>query len=95
MQACALHLFHAVFPRVFVCRDDGLHFLRRDGEVAARGPDAVAFAVENGGFVDIAGADEAGVEEGRISLCMEWAGRRASVEWKDCTLCRRRLDGFC
>ena len=36
-----------------------MHFLRGDGEVGGGGPHAVAFAVEDGRFVDLAGADEA------------------------------------
>ena len=59
MQARALHLLHAVGALVFVGGDNLLHLLRRDGEAAAGRPDAVAFAVEDGRLVDVAGADEA------------------------------------
>lgn len=59
MQPRALHLLHAVLARVLVRGDDLLHLLRADGEAGRGGPDAVAFVVEDGSFVDVAGADEA------------------------------------
>jgi hypothetical protein len=46
---------------VLVRGDDFLHFGGRDGEADAGRPDAVAGVVEDGGAVDVAGADEAGV----------------------------------
>lgn len=52
------------------------------GEAGAGGPDAVALAVEDGGFVDIAGADEAGGGEASqylVSCCdraVQLEGRR-------------------
>ena len=63
--------------RVLVSGDDFLHFGGRDGEAGAGGPDAVAGVVEDGGAVDVAGADEAGrvgglvwdVGGGGTSLC--------------------------
>jgi hypothetical protein len=45
---------------VLVRGDDFLHFGGRDGEAGASRPDAVASVVEDGGAVDVAGADEAG-----------------------------------
>ena len=51
---------------VLVRGDDFLHFGRRDGEAGAGGPDAVAGIVEDGGAVDVAGADEA--EGASVSL---------------------------
>jgi hypothetical protein len=45
---------------VLVRGDDFLHFGGRDGEADAGRPDAVAGVVEDGGAVDVAGADEAG-----------------------------------
>lgn len=47
------------------------------GEAGAGGPDAVALAVEDGGFVDIAGADEA-VSEDSISVCNSFHTPRCS-----------------
>ena len=60
VQAGTLHLLDAVGALVLVRGDDLLHFLGLDGEAGARGPDGVAFGVEDGGFVEVAGADEAG-----------------------------------
>ena len=59
MQARTLDLLDAVGTGVLVGGDDLLHFLGRDGEALRRGPDAVAFIVEDGGFVEVAGAYEA------------------------------------
>jgi len=57
VQAGALDLLHV--GGVLVCGDDFLHFGGRDGEAGACRPDAVAGVVEDGGAVDVAGADEA------------------------------------
>ena len=59
VQPGALDLLDAILARVPVRGDDLLHFLRGDGEAGRSGPYAVAFVVEDGGFVDVAGADEA------------------------------------
>lgn len=63
VQPAALHLLDAIRAGVLVRAHDFLHFLRRDGEARGRGPDAVAFAVEDGGAVEVACADEAVGEE--------------------------------
>lgn len=61
VQAGALDLLDVA--GVLVGGDDLLHFGGGDGEAGAGRPDAVAFVVEDGGLVDVAGADEAvGVE---------------------------------
>lgn len=57
MQAGALDLLDVA--GVLVRGDDLLHFGGRDGEAGAGRPDAVAGVVEDGGAVDVAGADEA------------------------------------
>lgn len=59
MQPGTLDLLDAIGARVLVGGDDLLHFLGRDGEALGGGPDAVAFVVEDGGFVEVAGAYEA------------------------------------
>ena len=61
MEAGALDLLDVAL--VVVCVDDGLDLGGGDGEACARGPDAVAGAAEDGGLVDVAGANEA-VEKG-------------------------------
>jgi hypothetical protein len=54
---------------VVVCVDDGLDLGGGDGEARACGPDAVAGAAEDGGLVDVAGANEA-IEDGvSVSRC--------------------------
>ncbi len=58
IQPAALHLLHALLPWVLVGGDDFLHLLRGDGEAGGGGPVAVAFGVEDGGAVEVAGADE-------------------------------------
>ena len=57
MEAGALDLLDVAL--VVVCVDDGLDLGGRDGEAWACGPDAVAGAAEDGGLVDVAGANEA------------------------------------
>ena len=57
VQAGALDLLDVA--GVLVGGDDFLHFGGRDGEAGAGRPDAVAGVVEDGGAVDVAGADEA------------------------------------
>lgn len=47
---------------VLECRDDLGHFLRRNSEASGSGPDAVAFAVEDGGLVNVASANQALVD---------------------------------
>ena len=77
VQPGALNLLHVVLAGVIVGGDHTLHLLRRDCEAAARRPHTVAFSVEDGRLIDIAGADEAGekslsagrsIAEGRASL---------------------------
>jgi len=60
VQPRTLHLLRLAV--VLVRAGDFLHFLRGDVEVCGCGPDGGAFGVEDGGFVDVAGADEAGVD---------------------------------
>ena len=57
VQAGALDLLDVA--GVLVGGDDFLHFRGRDGEAGAGRPDTVAGVVEDGGAVDVAGADEA------------------------------------
>jgi hypothetical protein len=57
VQAGALDLLDVA--GVLVRGNDLLHFGGRDGEASAGRPDAVAGVVEDGGAVDVAGADEA------------------------------------
>jgi hypothetical protein len=64
VEAGALDLLDVAL--VVVCVDDGLDLGGGDGEVFARGPDAVAGAAEDGGLVDVAGANEA--VEKRVSV---------------------------
>ena len=52
---------------VFVRGNNRLDFRGVDGEARACGPDAVASTAEDGGLVDVAGADEA-VEEAVLVL---------------------------
>ena len=59
MKTSALDLLNAVGAGVLVRGDYFLHFCGRDGEAGACGPDAVAGVVEDGGLVEVAGADEA------------------------------------
>lgn len=66
VESLALHFLDVGF--VLVGGDDGLHFGCRDGEVGGCGPDAVAFAVEDGGFVEVSGADEAVWGNGVVSI---------------------------
>ena len=61
METGTLDLLDAVGARVLVGGDDLLHLLGRDGEALGGGPDAVALVVEDGGLVEVAGADEAGL----------------------------------
>lgn len=70
MQPGTLHLLDSIGALVLVRRDDLLHFLRLDGEARRRGPHAVAFVVEDGRFVDVAGADEAVEAEELVSPWM-------------------------
>lgn len=56
MEACRLNFLGCVV--VLECADHFLHLLRRYVEAGGRSPDAVSSGAENGGFVDIAGADE-------------------------------------
>jgi hypothetical protein len=76
VQTRGLDLLDAVDAAVLVGVDDLLHFLRADGEAGGCGPDAVAVAVEDGCFVDVAGADQAtrgGGLECRV-IAGFWAG---------------------
>lgn len=57
VQAVALDLLDVA--GVLVGGDNLLHLSGRDGEAGAGRPDAVALVVEDGGLVDVAGADEA------------------------------------
>lgn len=59
VQTRALHLLHAILSWVLVRGDNLLHLLRTDCEARGRRPDAVAFGVEDGRFVEVAGADKA------------------------------------
>lgn len=68
MQAGALDLLDAVGARVLVGADDLLHLGGRDGEAGRRGPHAVAGVVEDGGFVYVACAYEAGEGDGVLAL---------------------------
>lgn len=82
MQPRALHLLDAILAGILVRVDDLLHFCRRDLEARAGGPDAVAVAVEDGGLVDVAGADEAvrgGGERVRLRVRGGWGSRRGDV----------------
>jgi hypothetical protein len=76
VQPSALDLLH--IAGVLVSGDDLLHFGGRDGEAGAGRPDAVALVVEDGGAVDVAGADEA-VGGGSVSkgwlVGIAWVGR--------------------
>ena len=81
MQAGALDLLDVA--GVLVGGDDFLHFGGRDGEAGAGRPDAVAGVVEDGGLVDVAGADEA-VEEGVLVRdgwwgSLWWAGEGCCI----------------
>lgn len=67
MQTLTLHLLHAIGALVLVCRYDCLHFLWRHCETGGGGPHAVAFAVEDGGLVEVLGA-----YEGSVDIC--WKG---------------------
>jgi len=67
VEAGALHLLHAVGALVLVGGHDLLHFLRRDGEARGGGPDGVAVGVEDGGLVDVVGADQAGEIKSLVS----------------------------
>jgi hypothetical protein len=60
MQPRTLHLLHAIGTLVLIRGHYFLHFLRRDSEAGAGGPDGVAFAVEDCCAVDVARAYEAG-----------------------------------
>lgn len=75
MQTRALNLLYAVGALVLVRRNHLLHFFGLDGEARRGGPDTVAFVVEDGGFVDVAGADEADGTE-KISSVVGVEGRR-------------------
>ena len=55
VYAVHLHLFRVRV--IFECADDFGHFLRGYLEGGGGGPDAGAFRVEDGRFVDVAGAD--------------------------------------
>lgn len=69
VQPSALDLLH--IAGVLVRGDDLLHFGGRDGEASAGRPNAVALVVEDGGAVDVAGADEA-VGGGSVSQGCVW-----------------------
>jgi hypothetical protein len=58
MQTCTLHLLHTILARIFVCRNDLLHLLRRDSEAGGGGPDTVALGVEDCGAVYVSRAYE-------------------------------------
>lgn len=45
---------------VLVRAYDLLHLLRRHGEARRAGPDGIPLCVEDGGFIDVAGAEKAG-----------------------------------
>lgn len=89
MQAGALDLLHVA--GVFVSGDDLLHFAGRDGEAGTGRPDAVTLVVEDGGAVDVAGADEA-VGGGSVSqgwlVGIAWVGE---ARGRMCTWCQRML----
>jgi len=57
VEAGALALLDVAL--VVVCGNNRLHLRGLNGEARACGPDAVASAAEDGGLVDVAGADEA------------------------------------
>lgn len=62
---------------VLVGGDNLLHLLRGDGEAGRRCPDARAVGGEDGGFVDVACADQANEEsvsrsESRMVICVSW-----------------------
>lgn len=59
VQPCALDLLHAIGAFVFICRHHFLHLLRRDGKPCGACPYRVALGIEDGGLVDITGADKA------------------------------------
>lgn len=65
MQSFGLHLLG--HRSVFVGADHLLQFLRCDVEVWGRRPHGRAFGVEDGGLVDVAGADEAGGAQWNVS----------------------------
>jgi hypothetical protein len=69
---------------VVVRGNNRLHFRGLDGEARARGPDAVASAAEDGGLVDVAGADEAVGEAVLVLRCSvdgsEWEGKGTSCQ---------------
>lgn len=99
MQPIALHSLHPLrISFVFVRVDDFLHFLRCYVEGGGGGPDGCAFAVEDGGAVEVACADQAGKEGMLVGVVgtdgvVWWCGwaRRGEV----CTFgLRRLLSGF-
>ena len=86
VQAGALDLLDVA--SVLVGGDDLLNFGGRDGETSAGRPDAVALAVEDGGLVDVAGANEA-IGEG--VLVKDRGGDRFGRRGRVCTWCQRML----
>lgn len=86
MQAGALDLLDVA--SVLVGGDNLLHFGGGDGEAGAGRPDAVALVVEDGGLVDVAGADEA-IGEG--ALVRDCGGDRFGRWERVCTWCQRML----
>ena len=88
VQPRALHLLR--LRVVLVRADDFLHFLGRDVEVRRGGPHGGAFTVEDGGLVDMAGADEARVA---VSVLVGF-GMGRDCRGEDVTWCRRMLWDF-
>jgi hypothetical protein len=67
VEAGALALLDVAL--VVVSSNNRLNFRGLDGEVRARGPDAVASTAEDGGLVDVAAADEAVGEGVSVLRC--------------------------
>jgi hypothetical protein len=67
VEAGALALLDVAL--VVVGGNNRLHFRGLDGEARACGPDAVASSAEDGGLVDVAGADEAVGEAVLVLRC--------------------------
>lgn len=62
VEATALDLLDTVrITLVLVCIDNLRHLLGINGEARRSSPDTVALGIEDGGLVNVAGADEAGV----------------------------------
>lgn len=90
MQPGTLHLLHPICAFVLVRRDDLLHFFWLDAEARGRRPHAVAFGVEDGRFVEVAGADEAALSR----LVMVGRGGRCLLRAEEGTFGLRRLRGI-